>query len=332
MPHCDIGTIVAGLNPEQAAAVTAPVGAPLLVLAGAGCGKTTVLTRRIAYLAGEFCPANAVLALTFTRAAAREMAERVAAFPKENAGSGQPLITTFHAFCLRLLLWTNNGVPLYTRLGYAKRPRLVSEQNRLRMLAEASTREERLALCADVLDLSIMLARRAVFSPGASRPTPDLEAVVLDIERRYARAKKQAGLWDFSDFIACAVELMDKHPQAAAGFLSRFRAVLVDEFQDTNPAQIRLLEKILVPRCRCLPWATTIRPFTDSRARTAQPFWSSARDFPARAFLNCKPITGARPPFSRPRTGFSEASRKRSERCLLPDATARETHCRGARW
>ena len=95
MPHCDIGTIVAGLNPEQAAAVTAPVGAPLLVLAGAGCGKTTVLTRRIAYLAGEFCPANAVLALTFTRAAAREMAERVAAFPKENAGSGPPLITTF---------------------------------------------------------------------------------------------------------------------------------------------------------------------------------------------------------------------------------------------
>jgi DNA helicase II / ATP-dependent DNA helicase PcrA len=247
MPHCDIGTIVAGLNPEQAAAVTAPVGAPLLVLAGAGCGKTTVLTRRIAYLAGEFCPANAVLALTFTRAAAREMAERVAAFPKENAGSGPPLITTFHAFCLRLLLWTNNGVPLYARLGYAKRPLLVSEQNRLRMLAEASTREERLALCADVLDLSIMLARRAVFSPGASRSTPDLEAVVLDIERRYARAKKQAGLWDFSDFIACAVELMDKHPQAAAGFLSRFRAVLVDEFQDTNPAQIRLLEKILVP-------------------------------------------------------------------------------------
>ncbi len=246
MPHCDIGTIVAGLNPEQAAAVTAPVGTPLLVLAGAGCGKTTVLTRRIAFLAGEFCPAGAVLALTFTRAAAREMAERVAAFSKGNAGSAPPLITTFHAFCLRLLLWKSKGVPLYTRLGYAKRPRLVSEKNRLRMIAEASTREERLLLCADVLELSAVLARRAVFNAGTPGP-PDIEAVVLDIERKYGRAKKKAGLWDFADFIAGALELMDNHVQAVSGFLSRFRAVLVDEFQDTNPAQIRLLEKIIVP-------------------------------------------------------------------------------------
>ncbi|HMD67504.1 MAG TPA: ATP-dependent helicase [Chitinivibrionales bacterium] len=246
MLHCEIGTIVAGLNPEQAAAVAAPVGAPLLVLAGAGCGKTTVLTRRIAFLAGEFCPADAVLALTFTRAAAREMAERVAAFAKVNAGSGPPLITTFHAYCLRLLLWKSNGAPLYTRLGYRERPRLVSGKRRLQMIAEACTREERLLLCADVLELSALLARRAVFNPGAPG-TPDLEAVVLDIERRYARAKKEAGLWDFSDFIAGALELMDNHVQAASGFLSRFRAVLVDEFQDTNPAQIRLLEKIIVP-------------------------------------------------------------------------------------
>jgi|WetSurMetagenome_2_1015567.scaffolds.fasta_scaffold00048_42 DNA helicase II / ATP-dependent DNA helicase PcrA len=246
MPHNDTDAIVAGLNDEQISAVAAPFSEPVLALAGAGCGKTTVLTRRIAYLAREFCSPDAILALTFTRAAAREMAERASAFTGGNPET-PPFIATFHSFCLRLLLHTVDGAPLYTRLGYRTRPRLVSEKRRFRMIAAASTREERLALCADVIELSAMLARRAVLYSGNLAQKPEVGAVLTAVGGRYATAKKEAGLWEYSDFISEAIALLEKHPQAAARFLSRFRAILVDEFQDTNPAQVLLLQKILAP-------------------------------------------------------------------------------------
>jgi DNA helicase-2/ATP-dependent DNA helicase PcrA len=247
MLNCDIGAIVAGLNREQAGAVTAGIDRPVLVLAGAGCGKTTVLTRRIAYLAGTFCPGPNILALTFTRAAAREMAQRVAAFPQTGGAAGLPLVTTFHAFCLRLLLSPGGGAPMYSLLGYPRRPRLVSERLRLQMIARASTRDERTALCASVLELSAMLSRRAVLSRKNPSTEPNAEAALRDIECRYSGAKKELGLWDFSDFVTGAIELFDAHPSAARTFASHFHAVLVDEFQDTNPAQMQILQRLLVP-------------------------------------------------------------------------------------
>ncbi len=238
-------TILSGLNREQVAAVTAPVGPPILVLAGAGCGKTTVLTRRIAYLAQTFCPCHTILALTFTRAAAREMAQRAGIFSADGGNAGPPLIATFHAFCLRFLFHAYNGAPSYELLGYRKRPRLVSNESRLRMIADASTREERRVLCLDVMELSALLGRKAVLGGCAGERPQAHETILLDIERRYSKAKKNLGLWDFSDFISGALELFNACPEVALGFASRFRAVLVDEFQDTNPSQIRLLGKLL---------------------------------------------------------------------------------------
>jgi DNA helicase-2/ATP-dependent DNA helicase PcrA len=247
MPQIDIQPILDGLNPEQAAAVTVSAAAPVLVLAGAGCGKTTVLTRRIAFLAREYCPGDNILALTFTRAAAREMAQRVALFKKDNSPTGAPLITTFHAFCLRFLFHTENNAPLYRSLGYATRPRLVSATTRFRMIAETSTREERSLLCMDVLELSALVARRAVFPQATGGLSAEALSVAAAVESRYVNAKKERGLWDFSDFISGALTLIETHPVVSERFLSRFRAILVDEFQDTNPAQVELLKGLLRP-------------------------------------------------------------------------------------
>jgi superfamily I DNA/RNA helicase len=238
-------SITSGLNPEQLLAVTADTAKPLLVLAGAGCGKTTVLTRRIAFLAEEFCAPERILALTFTRAAAREMAGRVEAFTNKNAGRGAPLVTTFHAFCLRVLLETLNGQRNYCRLGYIKRPRLVSAQARLRMLAEVSTRDERALLCMDVLELDTLVQRRQVFPQKLDLLSAEQEACVDAMAGRYALAKKRAGLWDFSDFISGTLSMFEMEPFIAEQYTSRYRAILVDEFQDTNPVQVGLLKRLL---------------------------------------------------------------------------------------
>jgi DNA helicase II / ATP-dependent DNA helicase PcrA len=238
-------SIISGLNPEQILAVTADCIKPLLVLAGAGCGKTLVLTRRIAFLAKEFCAPERILALTFTRAAAREMAGRTAEFTKGSPGHGAPLITTFHAFCLRVLLDTFEGRRNYNRLGYATRPKLVSAQARPRMLAEASSRSERVLLGMDVLELDTLVLRRGAFPQKPDTLSAEQEACVVAITDRYALAKKQAGFWDFSDFISGTLSLFEQEPSIAGQYESRFRAILVDEFQDTNPVQVRLLKWLL---------------------------------------------------------------------------------------
>jgi DNA helicase-2/ATP-dependent DNA helicase PcrA len=237
--------ITDGLNPEQVLAVSADTAKPLLVLAGAGCGKTLVLTRRIAFLAEEFCEPERILALTFTRAAAHEMADRLGTFTNENTGRAAPLITTFHAFCLRVLLETVTGQRNYSRIGYAGRPRLVSAQARLRMLAEISTRNERLMLGMDVLELDALVLRRLAFPQKPVALSAEQASCLDAIESRYALAKKQAGLWDFSDFISGTLSLFEKEPLIAAQYESRFRAILVDEFQDTNPVQVGLLKRLL---------------------------------------------------------------------------------------
>jgi DNA helicase-2/ATP-dependent DNA helicase PcrA len=245
MSQTGTSAITDGLNPEQLLAVTADTAKPLLVLAGAGCGKTTVLTRRIAFLAEKFCAPERVLALTFTRAAAREMAGRAKTFTKGNPGRGAPLITTFHAFCLRVLLEAREGGSNYSRLGYAGRPRLVPAQARPRMLAEASTRSARLLLGMDVLDLEALVLKRLAFPKKQNVFSAEQEACLAIIESRYAEAKKQAGLWDFGDFILQTLALWEKHPSILGQYNSRYRAVLVDEFQDTNPVQVGLLKRLL---------------------------------------------------------------------------------------
>ncbi|HUI91090.1 MAG TPA: ATP-dependent helicase [Chitinivibrionales bacterium] len=245
MPLPNNSELLYGLNSEQVRAVTAAFERPLLVLAGAGSGKTLVLTRRIAYLAEKFCAPERVLALTFTRAAAREMAGRLTAFANGGAGRGAPLVTTFHAFCLRVLFEEVDGKRNCTRLGYRGRPRLVPAQIRPRMIAAASTRSERLLLGMDVLELEALVLKRLAFPKKQDGLSAEQEACIETITGRYSIAKKQAGLWDFADFIAGALRLFDTEETIAKHYESKYLAVLVDEFQDTNPVQIKLLKRLL---------------------------------------------------------------------------------------
>lgn len=112
-----IKTLLDGLNPHQEKAVTMPFDRHCLILAGAGCGKTSVLTRRIAFCAHTCCEQNRMLALTFTRKAAEEMRGRLKSLSGINKETDLPVVTTFHGYGLQVLKDTINGVPEFRTVG-----------------------------------------------------------------------------------------------------------------------------------------------------------------------------------------------------------------------
>jgi len=234
--------IAQGLNPEQFAAVTTGADQHHLVLAGAGCGKTTVLTRRIAYLRFTGVPLPAILALTFTRKAADEMAQRTASLCKTTS---LPLITTFHGFGLHVLSAEIAGQTNFSRLGFSGTVRGCEGDERLRLLAESSTTEERQFLGCSLSQLDALLERLTVFPETASSLADNKKTLLAEIAARFITKKKSLGVWDFSDLIDGVVHLFTEHQNVLAAYSKRFSHILVDEFQDTNPVQITLLRQLL---------------------------------------------------------------------------------------
>jgi DNA helicase-2/ATP-dependent DNA helicase PcrA len=236
-PAVPADRLLAGLNPEQAAAVTFGDGA-CLVLAGAGSGKTRVLTYRVAWLLAERAvPSEAVLAFTFTNRAAREMKERLRDLVGEDFE--RLWVGTFHGTCLRILR---------------------REAGRLRLAPGFSVfdREDQTALLARVLkelDLAgrdlkpsfflsrISGAKNALVDPDTYEATAvaPTERQAARVYRAYQQGLAREGALDFDDLIAHAVALLERDPEARARYGGRFRHVLVDEFQDTNHAQFRLV-------------------------------------------------------------------------------------------
>jgi superfamily I DNA/RNA helicase len=235
-----------GLNPEQLAAVTARNGGSLLVLAGAGCGKTSVLTRRAAFLVRRGIPPNRICALTFSRKAAEEMARRLAKLDPACAGKDAPLVTTFHAFALRVLQERYNGRRNFNRIGFSDDVILLDGKRRFELIARASTAEARRALGMGIIELSSALELLLSFPEKASRLWSDAEfGLLAKIEHEFYNLRKAHGLWDFADLICGGLELFSKYPEIAGDWGGRFDAVLVDEFQDTNPMQIDILDVLL---------------------------------------------------------------------------------------
>jgi superfamily I DNA/RNA helicase len=234
-----------GLNSEQREAVNAEPGRHYLVLAGAGCGKTTVLTNRIARRAACGVPLSRILALTFTRKAADEMAERVAARTREFAASGQPVITTFHAFALKILAERVRGASNFSRIGFPETPECLDEKQRCALLARCTTPEERSMLGIDILALESAIEKLNVFPEWAEKISSERAGLLLDIEKRFKALKQSEGVWDFSDLIDGVVTLFERLPEIGAEYRDRYLELLVDEFQDTNPVQIRLLKLLL---------------------------------------------------------------------------------------
>ncbi len=241
-PH---SPLLDGLNPQQAAAVTHR-GGPLLIVAGAGSGKTSVLTRRIAYLLAEGgAHPGQILAITFTNKAAAEMRERVSTLVGPHAE--RMWVATFHSICVRILraqsalLGTrNSNFTIYDSddsrrlLGMiAKEQQLEVKKFTPRMLATAiSNHKNELREPSEAMDRAL---------EDSDRTGQTVAAVFTEYQSRL----QAANAFDFDDLIGETVGLLRAHPQVAAYYRRRFRHVMVDEYQDTNHAQYVLVRTLV---------------------------------------------------------------------------------------
>ena len=229
------------LNPAQLEAVTHR-GTPLLVVAGAGSGKTRVLTQRIAHLMrdGGVRPTE-ILAITFTNKAAREMAERVAALV--GPASRAMWVMTFHSACVRILrreaarLGISTSFSIYDA---ADSQRLMSMV--LRDLGLDPKRHPPRAFSSRVSQLKNELVDEETFARRAETPA---DQALAEAYGEYQRRLRRANAFDFDDLIAVTVALFELFPDVAEHYHRRFRHVLVDEYQDTNHAQYMLVRRLV---------------------------------------------------------------------------------------
>ncbi len=231
---------LSGLNPAQYEAVTLPPG-PLLVVAGAGSGKTRVLTHRLAYLVAELGVSPfELLAITFTNKAAGEMQERVAALV--GPVGRRMWVSTFHAACSRIL---RREASL---LGYRSSFTIYDQSDAVR-LTDWVRRDLNLdpkrfparQLHAQISSLKNELVLPAQYADMAVGPA---ERRISEVYTEYQRRLAEASAVDFDDLLVLAVRLFREHPDALYRYQGRFRHVLVDEFQDTNAAQWELVRML----------------------------------------------------------------------------------------
>ena len=237
----EIDPLLEGLNPQQAEAVT-HAGGPLLVVAGAGSGKTRVLTRRIAYLMSrrDVAPYQ-ILAITFTNKAAGEMKERVADLVGPIAKS--MWVSTFHSACVRILRQEA------ARLGYSNSFSIYdsADSQRLITIVAKELNLDPKRYPARQFQSMISNAKNELLGPQdyLNATTNQFEQVVADVYAVYQQRLMRANAMDFDDLILKTVEVLQRFPDAKARFRSRFRHVLVDEYQDTNHAQYILVKELV---------------------------------------------------------------------------------------
>lgn len=228
---------VAGLNPQQLVGATHRDG-PLLILAGAGSGKTKVITTRIAWLIAEQgIPARSIIALTFTNKAAREMKERVYNLLPPKSGKGLT-IGTFHAFCVQLL---RSKIGL---LGYREKFSIFDSSDRMHLITDImkDLKVDLEILPPDKVAWKISDAKNVLIHPGSEAQDFFGDELLASIYRHYQSTLKGFNIIDFDDLLMLAVDLFRLAPEEMAQYTSRWRYLLVDEYQDTNPAQYRLLK------------------------------------------------------------------------------------------
>lgn len=234
--------LLVGLNPEQRRAVETTEG-PLLIQAGAGSGKTKTLTHRIAYLLAskKATPYN-ILAVTFTNKAAKEMRQRVAKLLGENPDNRgfMPFMGTFHSICVRLLRQDGE---------YVKVPRnfvIFDEADRLAAVKQVMKQlhVDEKSFPPRVIASLISSAKNELISPDeyvgmVNSPTQRVAAQVYPL---YERVLKDTGALDFDDLIAKTVAMLDANPEVRQKWQRQFRYILIDEYQDTNAAQYKLVK------------------------------------------------------------------------------------------
>ncbi|MDQ1696658.1 MAG: ATP-dependent helicase UvrD/PcrA [Frankiaceae bacterium] len=239
----DSETLLEGLNPQQRAAVLHG-GGPLLIVAGAGSGKTRVLTHRVAWLIAERGAApGEILAITFTNKAAGEMKDRVGRLVGPRAKS--MWVSTFHSACVRIVRAEGK------RLGFSSSFSIYDADDSRRLMTTVCRdldldpkRYQPRSIAAQVSNLKNELID---FETAKSQATNHLEKTVAEAYVLYQDRLRRANALDFDDLIMTTVTLLQLFPDVAEHYRRRFRHVLVDEYQDTNHAQYVLVKELVGP-------------------------------------------------------------------------------------
>ncbi|MGE0217862.1 DNA helicase PcrA [Mycolicibacterium sp.] len=237
--------LLEGLNPQQRQAVLHE-GTPLLIVAGAGSGKTAVLTRRIAYLlAARDVGVGQVLAITFTNKAAAEMRERVVGLVGPRARN--MWVSTFHSTCVRilrnqasLLPGLNSNFSIYDADDSRRLLQMIGKD----MGLDTKRHSPRL-LANGISNLKNELIGPEQATAEASEAADDLARIIAEVYGEYQRRLRAANALDFDDLIGETVAVLQAFPQIAQYYRRRFRHILVDEYQDTNHAQYVLVRELV---------------------------------------------------------------------------------------
>ena len=241
-PGVDPESLTRGLNDRQREAVT-HAGSPLLILAGAGSGKTRVLTHRIAYLlATGRARAGEILAITFTNKAAAEMRERASTLVGDDAR--RMWVSTFHSACVRLLRYEHEAAGLsssFTIYDAQDSQRLI--QMVLKAMDVDIKRFTPKMVAARISDAKNELIGPARYAETAGKDP--VSRIVADAYVEYDKRMRASNALDFDDLIMRTVDLLRENPLIAEHYHRRFRHILVDEYQDTNHAQYVLVRALV---------------------------------------------------------------------------------------
>ncbi len=235
---------LASLNPQQRAAVEHVDGA-LLLLAGAGSGKTRVITHRIAHLVAKYgVPGPAVLAVTFTNKAAEEMRQRVRMLLNNPPTSDSPLLSTFHSFCVRLL--RRDGASLaQIRPGFTTQFNIYDDDDQLALLKTAyrglGLSEETVQYRQALSWISQRKGQQETPDEAYAKAKDQREARLAQIYERYEGGLRQANALDFDDLLHETVRVLRHDEELRERYRRRFEFVMIDEYQDTNRAQYDLM-------------------------------------------------------------------------------------------
>ena len=241
-PSVDPESLTRGLNDRQREAVT-HAGSPLLILAGAGSGKTRVLTHRIAYLlATGRARAGEILAITFTNKAAAEMRERAGALVGDDAR--RMWVSTFHSACVRLLRYEHEAAGLSSSFTIYDAQ---DSQRLIQMVLKAQDVDIK-RFTPKMVAARISDAKNELIGPARYAETAGKDPVsriVADAYVEYDKRMRASNALDFDDLIMRTVELLRDNPLIAEHYHRRFRHILVDEYQDTNHAQYVLVRALV---------------------------------------------------------------------------------------
>jgi DNA helicase-2/ATP-dependent DNA helicase PcrA len=235
---------LSGLNPQQQEAVAATDG-PVLILAGAGSGKTKAITHRIAHLiTAKHVPPSAILAVTFTNKAASEMRTRVSTLLEEYSLNSSPTLATFHSFCVRLL--RRDGEPLAAiRPGFHKNFSIYDAEDQLAIVKAAYKR-----LGLDEKDMPYRATLSQISSAKSQKETPQelynkskdpKMTRVAAVYEEYEKALRQANALDFDDLLLETVRLLYHDADVRNAYNRRLSYIMIDEYQDTNRSQYELM-------------------------------------------------------------------------------------------